>query len=484
MSEVDSTKIEKKYTINTEVNMGNLKNLPEFLRRNYLLQHKKYRNFKEIKMNIGNNTPSLTYKVVIPKTKSYIDVTVEATVPIKVRFRYNESAVTKIFINQLYEDLFLIIQLFEDEIRKTTLYLAFMPGEKIVAEKESKGLIGRIFTESMLPLYVILTTFTLVFFVIFGDYGPIVFVVLSFTLSIFSGKIVSRIGHWTITQNRQEIFLLQYHFSPDKFENFRKKYVKNISKIRKRIYNNSIAVGKLPDCKLSSEIFSEYGIDCTKENFSVKKINVYHLIKKAAERFSLSIPRIVVTNNIIPNAAAAGPAASLGTVMITTGILTQLEENELLNVIGHEMSHLKAHDPLIMSSLSSLEFLFRFYIIFPYIAAFGFIFFWIYFIIAIGLIYFFGKFLEGRADLDSAKLIGQPKVLAKALKKIGFRRLFPLYKREPEFKEYRRSEWFRFDPHPPVYHRISQLEKLKNAEKIQHTFFRTVKDNIKAFINA
>jgi heat shock protein HtpX len=235
---------------------------------------------------------------------------------------------------------------------------------------------------------------------------------------------------------------------------------------------------------IASEIFSEYGIVCTKENFSVKKINVYHLVKKAAEMFSLSIPKIVVSNNIIPNAAAAGPTSRLGTVMITTGILTQLEEDELLSVIGHEMSHLKAHDPLVMSSLSSMEFLFRFYVVLPYIAAFGFIFFWLYFISAIGLIYFFGKFLEGRADLDSAKVIGRPKVLAEGLRKIGFRRLFPLHKREPAFKEYRRSEWLRFDPHPPAYHRISQLENLKGAEQIKHTFFRTVKDNIKAFIKA
>jgi heat shock protein HtpX len=105
--------------------------------------------------------------------------------------------------------------------------------------------------------------------------------------------------------------------------------------------------------------------------------------------------------------------------------------------------------------------------------------FWIYFIVAIGLVYFFGKFLEGRADLDSAKVIGQPKVMAEALRKIGFRRLFPLHKREPEFKGYRRSEWFRFDPHPPAYHRIAQLDNLEDPKKIEHTFLRTVKENFK-----
>jgi heat shock protein HtpX len=103
---------------------------------------------------------------------------------------------------------------------------------------------------------------------------------------------------------------------------------------------------------------------------------------------------------------------------------------------------------------------------------------------SIGIIYFFGKFLEGRADLDSAKIIGQPKVMAEALRKIAFKRLFPLYKREPNFRGYRRSEWLQFDPHPPVYYRIAQLERLENPEKIKHTFLKSINDALKEFFRA
>lgn len=484
MPEISTGKNGVRYTIDTELSPGNVKFLPEFLKRNYLLQQEKYREFRNVNVTVENDKHSLSYRVLVPRTPQYVDVVVEADVPIEVTMRHSNSGISKTFLDQLYEDLFLTVQLFEEEIRKTTLYLAFMPSEKIVPEKERRGVIGRIFTESMLPLYVMLTTLTFVLFWIFGVYGPLVFVILVFALSILSGKIVARSGQWKITEEQQEIILLQYHFSPEKFEDFRKKYAKNISEIRKRIYDASIAVGKPPDCGISSRIFSEYGIDCRAENLSVKRVNVYQLVKKAAEKFGLQMPKIVVSNTIIPNAAAAGPSAGLGTVMISTGILTQLEEDELFSVIGHEMSHLKAHDPLVMSSLSSLEFLLRFYVFLPYITVFGLVSFWLYFIVAIGIIYFFGKFLEGRADLDSAKVIGQPKVLAEALRKIGFRRLFPLYKREPAFKGYRRSEWLRFDPHPPAYHRIAQLENLKEPEKIKHTFLRTVKDNLKGFFRA
>jgi heat shock protein HtpX len=468
------------YTLDTELSLGNVKFLPEFLKRNYLLQQTKYRNFRNIFVNKEKN--SLSYRVIIPETQKYVDIVVKAGIPITVTMNVSDSTIEKEFLDQLYEDLFLIVQLFEDEIRKTTLYLAFTPGEKIFPEKENQSILGRIFTDSMLPLYILLTTLTFAFFWVFGIYGPLVFVFLVFGLSILSGKIISKSGDWKITEDQQEIILLQYSFSPEKFKDFKERYSKNISTIRKKIYDISVAFGKEPSCQLSSEIFSEYGIDCKSENLSVKRLNVFQIVKKAASKFNLSIPTIVVRNTIIPNAAAAGPYVGLGTVMITTGILTQLDEDELVNVIGHEMSHLKAHDPLVMSTLSSLEFLIRFYVVLPYFALVGIIGFWFYFMFAIGLIYFFGKFLEGRADLDSAKVLGQPKILAEALRKIGFRRLFPLNKREPEFKGYRRSEWLRFDPHPPAYHRIATLDNLKEPEKIKHTFLRTVKNNIKGLL--
>ncbi|MFX0201759.1 MAG: heat-shock protein HtpX, partial [Candidatus Hodarchaeota archaeon] len=92
--------------------------------------------------------------------------------------------------------------------------------------------------------------------------------------------------------------------------------------------------------------------------------------------------------------------------------------------------------------------------------------------------------IEGRADLDAAKIIGPPDVLAEALRKIAFRRLFPLFKREPAFRGYRRAEWIQFDSHPPAYFRIARLEDLKNPEKIQHTLLRSISDNLKGFLRA
>ncbi len=484
LQEIGADVTELRYTIDTELSPGNLKFLPEYLRRHYLLQHEKYRAFRNIRIITENGGPRLSYRVFVPNTNQYVDVTVDASIPIEVTMRLSDLGIPKSFLDQLYEDLFLIVQLFEEEIRKTTLYLAFMPGEKIAPEKEKTGLPVRIFTDSMLPLFVALMALTFVFFWIFGWYAPLIFVGVSFVLSLFSGKLIARSGNWKITKDQPEIHLLQYNFSPDEFKEFRKKHAKEIPEIRKGIYEATIAAEKPIDCETASGVFANYGIDCEPEDFSVKKVNLFQIVEKASNSFGLSMPKIVVTNTIIPNAAAAGPSSGLGTIMVTTGIMTQLEEDELLSVVGHELSHLKARDPLVMFSLSSAEFLLRFYVFWPYLFFFGFYSYWLYFLLAIGLIYFFGKFLESRADLDSAKMIGQPKVMAEALRKIAFRRLFPLYKREPAFRGYRRSEWLRFDPHPPAYFRIAQLEGLEEPEKIKHTFLKSIKDALKGFLRS
>ncbi|MDH5376681.1 MAG: M48 family metalloprotease, partial [Candidatus Bathyarchaeota archaeon] len=396
---MDAGETELRYTIDTELSSGNLKFLPEYLRRHYLLEHEKYRTFKKIRIITENGRHYLSYRVLVPKTNQHVDITVDASIPIEVAMKLSDPGISKSFLKQLYEDLFLIVQLFEEETRKTTLYFAFMPGEKIAPKMEKTGLPARIFMDSMLPIFIALMALTFLFFWIFGWYAPLIFVGVSFLLALFSGKLIARTGNWKITEDQPEIHLLQYNLSPDEFEEFRKKHAKEIPEIRKEIYEATVAAKKPIDCETAGKVFANYGVDCEPKDFSVKKVNLFQIVKKASNDFGLSMPKIVVANTIIPNAAAAGPSPRLGTIMVTTGIMTQLEEDELLSVVGHELSHLKAHDPLVMFSLSSAEYLLRFYVFWPYLFYFGILSFWIYFLVAIGLIYFFGKFLESRADL-------------------------------------------------------------------------------------
>jgi heat shock protein HtpX len=94
------------------------------------------------------------------------------------------------------------------------------------------------------------------------------------------------------------------------------------------------------------------------------------------------------------------------------------------------------------------------------------------------VIYFIAKFFEARADLISAIVVGQPKILAEALEKIGFKRL--LYERAPA---YRFQEWITLEPHPPIYFRVDRLEKLEVPVNIRHPLFKSAMDVTNGFLS-
>jgi heat shock protein HtpX len=199
-------------------------------------------------------------------------------------------------------------------------------------------------------------------------------------------------------------------------------------------------------------------------------------VKRTADKFGFPMPEVVVSNTIIPNAAASGPSPSRGVVLITTGLLVQLDDDEILSVLGHEFGHLKGRDPLFLYSLTAIQYLFLFYVLYSFIS-FSILLFFLYFWAILTLIYFIAKFFEARADLISAMVIGQPKVLAEALEKIGFRRL--LSERVPS---YRIQEWISFEPHPPIYFRVNRLEKITLPAEIKHPLIQSAKDVTRGFI--
>jgi heat shock protein HtpX len=439
---------------------------------------------KTYNFHIDRNGSKLLYRVQADEGSKYIDAIIEASIPLRVTLKLSEPNIAPSLIKQVQDDLFLKIQQFEDDVRETTLYFAFVPGEKIVPQQEATGWIVRLFTDSMLPLYLVLMVLTFLFSLTLNLYAPLLFVVISFTISFLAGKIIAYSGNWKITKKQQEIQLLQYRLSPAKYQVFHLNHGQNIDQIRRELYNATLVKNEPIECDTAGIIFSNYGIQCSSEDFTVKTINLYEIVETAANNFDLPMPVIVVQNTVLPNAAAAGPTPKLGTIMITTGLLTQLDEDELLSIIGHELSHLRAHDPLIMFTVSTLEYLFRFYVIWSYLFVFGFFSYWLYTMLAFSFIYFIGKFLESRADLDSVKAIGQPLVMAEALRKIVYRQLFTTNRDMSRSQGSRRAEWLRMDPHPPAYFRIQQLERLEAADLSSSTLLKAIKDNIRGFLEA
>ena len=265
------------------------------------------------------------------------------------------------------------MQIFEENARKSTLYFAWREGEEIVPEVVGKGekSLQRLFLETQVLFFILFTGLGIVLFLIIAIYypdaiviAPLILVAVQFIFVFYSTWFIARSSDWTITKANPTIHFLEYHLPLLENGEFSKGYPpEQLTKIKKEVYDEILAKHGEIDCELAQKVFEKYGVSCQSENLTSKKVNVYELVKKIADKFGYPMPKIVVSNTILPNAAASGPSPSRGLVLITTGLLVQLEEKEILSVLGHEFGHLKGRDPLLLYGLSSAEFLFRFYVL-------------------------------------------------------------------------------------------------------------------------
>lgn len=465
------------FVIDTEVAPTYFDDLLKFVHQHYILPLQE--RFRNVSRESVDHDQVLSFTALGPEEEWYIDVEIRAGRPIQVRMIPSDESVPQKSLDQLREDLFIGVQLFEEQVRRTTLYFAWVEGEEVIPEKapqRRKNIIYRMFTESMLLFFIIFIAASILLFMFFGPYTPIVLVAIQFFMFLFSDKIIMRMGNWRITEDNPSLHLFQYHLPVEEYKDFQQRFDRDtLINMKTEIYRKTLGVGKPVDCETVDEVFSGYGFECVPENMSTKTVNVYDIVRRAAERFELPVPKIVIANTIRPNAAASGPSPSRGIVLITSGLLVQLEEDEIFSVVGHEFSHLKGRDPLVLFALTAAEYLLRFYVFLPYLFFFG----YFYLFFALGAVYFIAKFFEARADLEAAVKIGQPKVLAEALRKIGFRKL--QFERMPSYKI---QGWIGWDPHPPIYFRVARLEKLDASEKVRHTMIQSIKDNIRGFLEA
>jgi len=461
------------FHIDTEVAPIYLKEAIRFIHRHYLVPRSE---FVDVRRTTVNGQPSLHFKATHAGMKGSVDVEIEGSRPIRVKLIPSDDSVPKTFLENLKNDLVVAVQIFEEKVRTTTLYLAWVEGKKIVPEalpSVAKRTTHRMITGNMLYVYMAMFAVSIFLFSLLGAYAPVAIIMLQLGAILVADKIMLRLGDWHIDLENPNIHLLQYHLPIREFNEFRAKYGRDaILKIKSEIYERTFAVGETPSCELGAEFLNRHGMKCDPERMSVKILNVYDLVRRASEKFHLPVPKIVVANTMLPNAAATGPGPGHGAILITTGLLVQLEEDEIFSVIGHEMGHLKGRDPLILFGLMASEYLLRLYVFLPFIAFSPLL----YLMIAMGVIYFVAKFFEARADLESAMVIGQPQVLAEALRKIGFQKL-----QSETMPGYRLLGWINWDPHPPIYFRVDRLEQMESPVRVSHPLIQSAKDTINGF---
>lgn len=74
---------------------------------------------------------------------------------------------------------------------------------------------------------------------------------------------------------------------------------------------------------------------------------LYSIVRNLARRASLPMPKVYIIPKPYPNAFATGRNPNHSAVAVTQGIMNLLSTDELSGVIGHELAHIKNRDILI-----------------------------------------------------------------------------------------------------------------------------------------
>lgn len=354
-------------------------------------------------------------------------------------------------------------------------YFVFVPGRQLIPPRTESGVhraLQTLLLSNLVFLFAISMVISYAAYILLREYAPIALVLMQLPIMFLSYKLVSFImSDWPIDKAHRIVYLVGLRMPLEKYQEILQKVLMpKRFEIKKRLYAISLEHGAEPDEQQVRSILTEYGLDPSEYEVEIRKIDLYGVVERLAQRFRIrKLPRIYLSNVVVPNAAASGVGPPLSSILVTTGLLSRLDEEELEAVLGHELSHLKRHDVLTFFLLSSVEYLSRVYLVLQlwpiFTGPLGLLYVWF----SLTLLFFVAKFVEARADIDSATIVGKPGKLASALRKIGLRHVYVESRRNG-----RLAAWLRWDPHPPVTYRVEKLVQLTAGRPIESAWKEAV----------
>jgi len=82
--------------------------------------------------------------------------------------------------------------------------------------------------------------------------------------------------------------------------------------------------------------------------------DLVHLVAQLAGQAGLPMPKVYIVENPQPNAFATGRNPEHAAVCVTSGLLQNVDREELAGVLAHELSHVKHRDTLIMTITATI----------------------------------------------------------------------------------------------------------------------------------
>jgi heat shock protein HtpX len=213
---------------------------------------------------------------------------------------------------------------------------------------------------------------------------------------------------------------------------------------------------------------------------------LHEIVESLSTNNGLPKPKVAMVNSNVPNAFATGKSPKSSLVAVTTGLLELLDYDELEAVIGHELTHVRSRDVLVLTLASVFS------TVAWYLMQFGFygglqtrnrnsagsgvivllvaVVTWVVSFLIIRAI---SRYREYSADRGGAIMTGKPDKLATALLKIsGKIKVIPPH----ELKNVQKLNAFfiipalsgssianLFSSHPPVEKRVQKLKEMQSG---------------------
>jgi len=162
--------------------------------------------------------------------------------------------------------------------------------------------------------------------------------------------------------------------------------------------------------------------------------DLHRIVQRLAQLADLPTPRLALMQTNVPNAFATGRSPKNAVIAVTSGLLRMLEPAELESVLGHEMSHIKNRDMMVLTYASLLASVAAFIVQVGMWTGFGgsrgrrggdnsvaivFLASGIVWAVSFFLLRLLSRYREYAADRGSVLLTGSPAVMRSALIKVS-----------------------------------------------------------------
>ncbi|MGI0090830.1 MAG: M48 family metallopeptidase [Nitrososphaerales archaeon] len=488
---------EKSIIVETDLPPEAVAGLSTFFERYYIQTNLRFIEQDSYRMTALDGTFTFFWKLNIHQNDQHVSLYSHLKISrssVELRFQNLDSAnhLQTELCDRTIDEVRNIVSSFLQNAKMSSLYFVIGANDERHSEAPTeegdrqRSILRRILGGSSTNVFLLFTLLS--FFLLFtiGFFALFLLIGIQFVYLVYSDKIILNIGNVHPTPERPLVSVVCVRSTPETVKYLKLHGKKILVEIREDVskLHVPLSADKSDEAKSAREIKTSirpillrHGISTSEDDIEIRTKNVYEIVKNASEKFDQPVPKIVIVNTVVSNASATGISKKHSSIMITAGSLEDLTDGELESIVGHELGHVKGHDPIILFGLTSFQFIGLFYLWYPLVLYLGLF----YFVLAFGAIYAVGKILETRADTESAVVLGDPAALASSLRKIGFRELY----HEKYSQLVKLMYWFRFDPHPPLYFRISRMSEFVGGKSSsRHTFIVSLRDCVVGFFSA